>query len=95
MDDLLEAVLEPFAEAVVGAFFEGFNGVGQNGWTESKCQVQTLFDGVWWNIGESRNAPVPPFLTLCSIFAVIAGLKGAPKEPSEGRRSAAEDERPT
>ncbi len=56
MEDLLEAILEPVAEAAFGMFFEGFGSIGgNNGWTESKCRVQTLFDNVWWNANEPRN----------------------------------------
>jgi hypothetical protein len=54
MDFLLEAILEPIAagifEEIVGFVLGGFRSVGENGWTESQCRVQTLFgDDVWWN----------------------------------------------
>jgi hypothetical protein len=50
MDGLIEAFLEPVAEAMVGILFEGSGSIGEEGWTESKCRVQTLFeDAVWWN----------------------------------------------
>jgi hypothetical protein len=50
MDGLLEAFLDPVAEAMVGVFFEGVGSVGEEGWTESECRVQMLFgNDVWWN----------------------------------------------
>jgi len=50
MGDLIEAILEPVADAMVGILFEGFGSVGEQGGTESKCRFQTLFgNDVWWN----------------------------------------------
>ena len=50
---LLEAILEPIAEGILEGIVlfvsDGF-AVGESGWMESRCKVQTLFgDDVWWN----------------------------------------------
>ena len=56
MDDLLEGLLEPIADGVVGFIFEFFfdapRSIGQNGWS-AECRVQTL-NSVWWNAEEPR-----------------------------------------
>jgi hypothetical protein len=50
MDCLLEAIFEPIAEGVVEFLCGGFRSIGEEGWTESKCRVQTLFgNDIWWN----------------------------------------------
>ena len=77
MESFLECLLDPIAEVVVGAFFEGFSseGFAENGWTESKCSVQTLFDNVWWNAGESRGSSAPTF-SLLGLCWTLAGFGG-------------------
>jgi hypothetical protein len=57
MDDLLEGLFEPVADAFVGlfvgSFFDAPRSIGENGWRESECRVQTL-NTVWWNADNPR-----------------------------------------
>ena len=96
MESFLECLLDPIAEAVVGAFFEDFGGeaFGENGWTESKCSVQTLFDNVWWNAREPRGsfAPTSSLLGLCWILAGLGDYGKAASQ--ENQRPRTNDQRP-
>jgi hypothetical protein len=92
MDNFLEALLDPVAEAAVGLFFEDASSIRESGWSESKCGVQTLLVEVWWHPESSNRAESGSSLgALCSTLAAVAGFGIA----SKGQQPRTNDQQPT
>jgi hypothetical protein len=77
MDDLLEGLFEPVVDGLVEFVIGAPQSIAENGWTESKCRVQTLFNSVWWNADEPprTDGKMPSGLGLLgSLVLTLAGL---------------------